>query len=152
MGTPLANDFKNSTAKDSALANSTLTSDTFCKRCVPAGSPSRGGDVTVYVLDISQPSLPTPFILFLYLFLSLWPFQLYFIPLILPTTLRFLILFFRSYLCLLILSTLYLFMKVSLSPDIILSGWLGSKHQLTNNSVWQRKGLVRQLHGRLLLS
>ena len=27
---------------------------------VPAGSPSRGTDVTVYVLDINQPSLPTP--------------------------------------------------------------------------------------------
>ena len=28
---------------------------------VPAGSPSRGGDVKVYVLDINQPSLPNPF-------------------------------------------------------------------------------------------
>ena len=28
---------------------------------VPAGSPSRGGDVVVYVFDINQPSLPTPF-------------------------------------------------------------------------------------------
>ena len=27
----------------------------------PAGSPFRGGDVTVYVPDINQPSLPTPF-------------------------------------------------------------------------------------------
>ena len=25
------------------------------------GSPSRGGDVAVYVFDINQPSLPTPF-------------------------------------------------------------------------------------------
>ena len=32
----------------------------------------------------------------------------------------------------LVLSTIYLFMKVSFSPDIIPSGWLGSKHQLTN--------------------
>ena len=46
---------------------------------VPAGSPSRGGDVTVYVLDINQPSLPTLFIQFLCLFLPLWPFQRYFI-------------------------------------------------------------------------
>ena len=46
---------------------------------VPAGSPSRGGDDTVYVLDINQPSLPTLLILFLCLFRSLWPFQLYFI-------------------------------------------------------------------------
>ena len=28
---------------------------------VPVGSPSRGGVVTVYVLDIIQTSLPTPF-------------------------------------------------------------------------------------------
>ena len=27
----------------------------------PAGSPSRGGDVAVYVFDINQPSLPIPF-------------------------------------------------------------------------------------------
>ena len=28
---------------------------------VPVDSPSRGGDVTIYVCDINQPSLPTPF-------------------------------------------------------------------------------------------
>ena len=28
---------------------------------VPVGLPSRGGDVIVYVFDITQPSLPTPF-------------------------------------------------------------------------------------------
>ena len=28
---------------------------------VPAGSPSRGGDVVVYVFDIKQTSFPTPF-------------------------------------------------------------------------------------------
>ena len=33
---------------------------------------------------------------------------------------------------LLVLSAIYLFMKVSLSPDIILCGLLGLKHQLTN--------------------
>ena len=27
---------------------------------VPAGSPSRGGDVIVYISDINQPNLPTP--------------------------------------------------------------------------------------------
>ena len=31
----------------------------FC-RAVPAGSPSLGRDVTVYVFDLNQPSLPTP--------------------------------------------------------------------------------------------
>ena len=34
---------------------------TLTRTGVPAGSPSRGGDVKVYVLDIHQPSLPTPF-------------------------------------------------------------------------------------------
>ena len=33
---------------------------------------------------------------------------------------------------LLVPSTIYLFVKVSLSPDIILCGWLGVKHQLTD--------------------
>ena len=46
---------------------------------VSAGSSSRGGNVTVYVFDINHLSLPTPFNLILCLFLSLWPFQLYFI-------------------------------------------------------------------------
>ena len=44
---------------------------------VPKGSPSRGGDIAVYVFDVNQPSLPTPFNLFLCLVLSLWPFQLF---------------------------------------------------------------------------
>ena len=36
-----------------------------CYKCgsvvVSVGSPSHGGDVVVYVFDINQPSLPTPF-------------------------------------------------------------------------------------------
>ena len=32
-----------------------------CSLRVPAGSPSRGGDVAVYVFEKKQPSLPTPF-------------------------------------------------------------------------------------------
>ena len=35
---------------------------------------------------------------------------------------------------LLVLSTINLFRKVSFSPDIILCGWLGLKHLLTNNT------------------
>ena len=31
-----------------------------------------------------------------------------------------------------VISAIYLFMKLSLRPDIILCGWLGLKHQLTN--------------------
>ena len=67
---------------------------------VPAGSPSRGGDIPVYVLDVNKQNLPTLSILFLCLFLSLRPFQLYFSPQILSTTLRFLTLHFWSYFCL----------------------------------------------------
>ena len=59
----------------------------------PAGSPSRGRDVAVYVFDINQPSLPTPFYSVL--------------------------VFISVFMTLLII---YLFMKVSLSPDIILCG------------------------------
>ena len=36
--------------------------------CVSTGSPSRGWDVTVYVLDITQPSLPTLFYFFVFCF------------------------------------------------------------------------------------
>ena len=91
---------------------------------VPTGSPSCGGDVTLYVFDINQPSLPTPFYsvlvplfdfmalstvfdsknspdnsplshsVLLVSFLPYWSFQLY----------------------------ISLIMKVSLSPDIILYG------------------------------
>ena len=35
--------------------------DDEVSQLVPSGSPSRGGDVTVYVCDINQPSLATPF-------------------------------------------------------------------------------------------
>ena len=68
---------------------------------VPAGSPSRGGDVAVYVFVINQPSLPIPF----FKFCSCVYFCL-FDPYScisshnLPTTLHFLTLFFRSYFCL----------------------------------------------------
>ena len=47
---------------------------------VSADSPSHGGHVAVYVLDINQLSLLTPFDSVLVSVLSLWPFQLYFIP------------------------------------------------------------------------
>ena len=38
---------------------------------VPAGSPACGGDAAVYVFDMNQLSLPTPFYLFLCLLLSM---------------------------------------------------------------------------------
>ena len=52
----------------------------FFKISVPMGSPSRGGDVAVYVFDINQPSLPTPFYSVLVSISVLWSFRLYFIP------------------------------------------------------------------------
>ena len=55
--------------------------------------------VLVSTLLSSLPTLQTSTVL-LSLFLSLWPFELYFIPQILRTTLRFLTVFFRSYFCL----------------------------------------------------
>ena len=68
-------------------------------RPVPAGSPSRGGDVAVNVFDINQPRLPIPFH---YVLVSVSGFMALStcIPFILPTTLDFLSLFFRSYFCL----------------------------------------------------
>ena len=54
---------------------------------------------------------------------------------ILPTNLRFLTLFIRSYFCLSDPFTslyIYISIKSSFSPDVILCGWLGWKHQLTN--------------------
>ena len=41
--------------------NVSLLTVNLLRLTVPAGSPSRGGDVTVYVSDINQPSLSTPF-------------------------------------------------------------------------------------------
>ena len=50
--------------------------------CVNERLNVRDSAVVAYAFDINQLSLPTLFffILFLYLFLTLWPFQLYFIP------------------------------------------------------------------------
>ena len=92
---------------------------------------SRGWGVTVYVFDVTHRACTLLFILFLCQFVSLWPFQLYFFPYILLTVLCFLTLFFPSYTCL-ICAFDYIFLYESLpSPDIIRSGWLGSKLQLT---------------------
>ena len=43
------------------LHKSDLQRGTASFEGVPAGSPSRGGNVAVYVFDINQRSLPTPF-------------------------------------------------------------------------------------------
>ena len=90
---------------------------------VPAGSPSRGGDVTVYVQDTNQPSLLIPFYSVL---VSISVFMA------LSTVFHF-IEFSRQLSvfslgssgllsALLVLSTICLLVKVSFSPDIIPSG------------------------------
>ena len=68
--------------------------------CVPAGSPSRGGDAAVYVSDIEKLSLPTPLYsvlvsIFVFMALSTVGHSIF-----LSTTLRCHTLFFRSYFCL----------------------------------------------------
>ena len=65
-----------------------------------AGLPSRGVDVTVYVLDINQLSLPTFFYSVLVSVSAVMAISTVFHSKILKTILRFLILFFWSYFCL----------------------------------------------------
>ena len=87
-------DFASSRPVHSLMLSSLITARN------PAFRPLRAHRLVVDVLDKNQPSLPTLLILVLCLLLSLWPFQLYFIPSILPTTLRFLTLCFWSHFCL----------------------------------------------------
>ena len=107
--------------KDGRLVDSNTFSSSSCPS--PAGSPSRSGDDAVYVFDINQPSLPTPFYSILVsvsVFMSLSslfhsihsadnsPLSHSFSP--------------SAFSAILVLSTMFLCMKVSLSPDIILCG------------------------------
>ena len=76
---------------------------------VPEGSPSRGGEAKVYVFDINQPSLPTPFysvLVSVSVFLTL------------STVFHSINSLSGLISALLVLSTICLFMKVSLSLDI----------------------------------
>ena len=105
----------------------------FLLLLVPACSPSRDGDVAVYVLEINQPSLSTPFhsvLVSVSVFMAL---STVFHSIKFSSQLSVFSLCSSGLVsALLVLSTLYLFTKVSLSPDVILCGWLGLKHQLTN--------------------
>ena len=103
-----------------------------CRQMVPTGSPSHGGDVPVYVWY--KPTQLAYFFLFcscicFYLCGTFncisfhrFSWQLYTFQLCSSGLIS----------ALLVLLTIYLFMKVSFSPGIIHCGWLGSKHQLTN--------------------
>ena len=102
---------------------------------VPAGSPSHGGDVALYVKYINQPSLPTPFYCVLVSISAFMVLSNIFHSIHSPDKSP----FSHSVLPVLFLpcwpfSTVYLFMKVSFSPYKILYGWLGLKHQLANRS------------------
>ena len=101
--------------------------------CVPPGSPSRGGDVTVSVPDINQPSLPPPFYSLLVSVSVFITLSIVFHSINSPPKLpAFSLCSFGLISALLVFSTIYLFLKLFLSPDVILCGWLGLKHQLTN--------------------
>ena len=74
--------------------------ETFVAVNVPTCSPSRGGDVAVYVFDVNQPSLPTPFHSVLVSISAFMSLSTVFHSINSPTTLHFLTLFFWSYFCL----------------------------------------------------
>ena len=90
----------------------------FC--FVPSGSPSRCRDVTVYIPDINQPSLPPPFYSALVSASVLMAYSTVFhsinssdnSPLSHSVLIS----------AVLVLSTIYLFMTVSLSPDVLPCG------------------------------
>ena len=89
---------------------------------VPTGSRSRGGDVTVLVFDINQPSLPTPFysvLVSISVFMALSP---VFHSITSPENSPLPHCSSGLISALLVLSTIYIFMKVSLSPNIIFCG------------------------------
>ena len=102
-------------------------------KTVPTGSPPRRGDVAVYVFDINQPSLPAPFYSVLVSVSVFMTLLTVFHSINSPDKISaFSLCSFGLVSALLVLSTICLFMKVSLYPDIILCVWLGLKHQLTN--------------------
>ena len=111
---------------------------TFLKY-VPAGSPSRGANVAIYVFDKNQPSLPTPFysvLVSVSVFVALsTAFHSMNSPDNSPLSHSVLPVLFLPYCSFQLYIYIYIFMKVSFSPDIIICGWLGLKHQLTNKLI-----------------
>ena len=110
--------------------------NTFCwTKCIASHSMSPrgftfmcGGDITVYVLDINQPSLPIPCYSVLVSVSVLTALSTVFHNThssdnasLSHSVLSVLFQPYRPF-------QLYIFMKVSLNPDIIIYGWLGLKH------------------------
>ena len=88
---------------------------------------------TLFWLMIFQPSLPTPFYSVLVSVSIFMALSTVFHSINSPDSSLLSWLHSSGHIsALLVLSTVYLFMKVSLSPDITPNGWLGLKHQLTN--------------------
>ena len=87
---------------------------------VPTGSPSRGGDVAVYAFDTNQHILPTPFYSVLVSVSVLMALSTIFHSINFPNNSPLSRCSFGLITALLVLSTIYLFMKVSLSPDLSL--------------------------------
>ena len=87
---------------------------------VLAGSPSRGGDVVVYIFDIHQPSLSTPFYSALVSVSVFMAPSTVFHSINYPDNSPFSRCSFGLTSALLVLSTIYLFRKVSFSPYIVL--------------------------------
>ena len=86
------------------------------------GSPSHDGDVVVYVKDINHPSLPIPFYSVLVSVSVFMALSTVFHSINSPDSFPLSHCSSGLNSALLVLSTIYLFMKVSLSPDVILCG------------------------------
>ena len=94
------------------------------------GSPSRDGDVTVLVWH-KPAELAHSFLSCSCVHFCLCGLSTVFHSINSPDSSRLFLLCSPGHIStLLVLSTIHLFMKVSFSPDIIFSGWLGLKHQL----------------------
>ena len=74
--------------------------DILAYACVPAGSPSRGGDLAVYVFDINQPSLPNPFYSVLVSVSVVMALSIVFHSINSPDNFQLFHSYFRSYFCL----------------------------------------------------
>ena len=99
---------------------------------VPVGSPSCGGDVSVYVWR-KPTALAHSFLFCSCVYFCLYgPFNCISFHKFSWQLSTFSLCFSCLILALLVLSTIYFLIKVSISPDIILCVWLGLKHQLTN--------------------
>ena len=97
--------------------------------------------------DVNHLSLPTPFYSVLVSISVLMALSTVFHSIISPDNSPFCDCSCCLISALLALSTVYLFMKVSFSPDIFPSGWLGSEHQLTNQLILvSSSGMGRDAH------